>query len=88
MFFQLRVDFQNLASDGEEQVWNCFHYLDGTEYFAFIQRFTFCGYVDENDVAQLLLCIVCDTYIGSVAFQTNPFVFVGVLDVSREFHIE
>ncbi len=79
------VLLQHLTGYGQEEVGDGFHYFDGAEHFAGIQCFTFGRDVDKHNVAQLLLCIIGDTYIGYIAFQANPFVFFGVLYILGKF---
>ena len=42
--------------------------------------------IDEYDVAQLVLSIICDTYDSFITFDANPFVFASVLYVSWKVH--
>ena len=81
------VELDDLTLDGHQKVGNGLHGLDATEGLASLDGVAFAGDVDKDDVAQLVLCIVSDTNESKFAFNSHPFVVLGVLQICRNVHV-
>ena len=75
---QSSVDLDDLSGYRHKSVSNGLHSLDGSEYFFFGKILALSLNVYENDVSELVLSVVSDTYSSDIALYFDPFVIFCV----------
>ena len=82
------VDFDYLTGNREKQVRNRFHRFNRTENFIGCQVLVNRVDFNEDNVTQLVLCIIGNTYQGYISInQLNPFVFSCVAEICGKVHV-
>jgi hypothetical protein len=76
--FEVRVDFEDLTFEREEEIRDGLDRFDGAKDFLSAEAFSFGVDIDEYDLSELTLSVVRDTYVDDITFETSPFVILGV----------
>ena len=87
MIFQRRIDLDDFAGRWREELRDCLHRLDRSERFASVHTAADVRQLDEDHVAELLLCVIGDPDLSDVGRHTHPLVILRVLQVSRIRHL-
>ena len=79
------VDLNDRTGDGAHQVAGGLDALHGAEIVLGGDLVIYLGHIDIDDIAQALLCVVGDTYIGLVALNLHILVALAVVEPFNYF---
>ena len=79
------VDLNDRTGDGAHQVAGGLDALHGTEIVLGGELVIYLRHIDIDDIAQALLCVVGDTYIGLVALNLHILVALAVVEPFNYF---